>query len=81
MLRRYRSDPKHVLLEIPPEIDLDLTYVEKPLAILDREERLPHNKSIPLIKVKWSRHSVKEATWEREEDMRAQFPQLFLPRK
>ena len=81
MLRRYRSDPMHVLLEIPPEIDLDLTYVEEPLAILDREGRIQHNKSIPLVKVHWNRHLVKEATWEHEEDMRAQFPQLFIPSK
>ena len=74
MLRRYRSDPTHVLQEIPVEIAEDMTYVEEPRAILDRKERVLRNKRIPLVKVQWSRHSPQEATWEREEDMRAKFP-------
>ncbi len=77
MLRRYRSDPMHVLQEIPVSITQDMTYIEEPKAILDTEERVLRNKKIPLVKVQWSKHSPQEATWEREEDMRVQFPKLF----
>ena len=30
-----------------------------------------------LIKVLWSNHSIQEATWELEEEMREKHPQLF----
>ena len=51
MLRRYRSDPLHVVsLEII-ELIPDLTYEEVPVEILAREVRKLRNKRIPLIKV------------------------------
>ena len=77
MLRRYRSDPSHILQKQPIELKEDLTYEEKPIGILARDEKVLRNKVIPLVKVLWSNHSREEATWEREEDMRAQYPHLF----
>ena len=35
------------------------------------------NKRIPLVKVLWRKHKTEEATWESEETMRQQYPQLF----
>jgi len=28
-------------------------------------------------KILWQQHSVQEATWEREDEMRSKYPQLF----
>jgi hypothetical protein len=33
-----------------------------------------------LCKVKWSHHSEEEATWEREEELKAEFPSFFSDR-
>ncbi|XP_049364539.1 uncharacterized protein LOC125829347 [Solanum verrucosum] len=77
MLRRYRSDPSHVLLVESIEVNPDLTYDEEPILIQAREVKQLRNKRIPLVKVLWRNHSGKEATWEREEDMRTQYPHLF----
>nr|XP_009597380.1 uncharacterized protein LOC104093357 [Nicotiana tomentosiformis] len=77
MLRRYRSDPSHVLPIEFIEVNPDLTYGEEPIQILARELKELRNKSIPLVKVLWKNHSGEEATWEREEDMRIQYPNLF----
>jgi hypothetical protein len=44
----------------------DLTYKEHPVKILDTSE-----------KVQWSHHSEDEATWEREDELKEEFPQLF----
>ncbi|XP_057985281.1 uncharacterized protein LOC131170230 [Hevea brasiliensis] len=77
MLRRYRSDPSHVLPLESIEVSSDLTYDKEPVAILARETKQLRNKQIPPVKVLWRNHSRKEATWEREEDMRRQHPQLF----
>ena len=55
----------------------DLSYEEKPVQILAREEKVLRNKVVPLVKVLWRNHKTKEATWERENDMKDQYPKLF----
>ncbi|XP_049406064.1 uncharacterized protein LOC125869649 [Solanum stenotomum] len=77
MLRRYRSDPSHVLLVESIEVNPDLTYNKEPIRIEAREVKQFRNKRTPLVKVVWRNHSGKEATWKREEDMRTQYPHLF----
>ncbi|XP_049391536.1 uncharacterized protein LOC125855934 [Solanum stenotomum] len=77
MLRRYRSDPSHVLPVESIEVNLDLTYNEEPILIQAREVKQLRNKRIPLVMVLWRNHSRKEDTWEREEDMRTQYPHLL----
>ncbi|KAL2230915.1 UNVERIFIED_CONTAM: Transposon Tf2-11 polyprotein [Sesamum indicum] len=78
MLRRYRSDPSHTLHEPEMEISEGLTYVEELMEILDRSIKKLRNKEISMVKVKWSHHSPREATWEVEENMREKYPYLFL---
>ena len=70
MLRKYIPDPSHVLTEQPVEIQENLTYEEEPVQILDRQEQVLRNKTIPLVKVLWRSHSIEEATWETEAQMR-----------
>jgi len=76
-LRRYISDPSHILQ--PEEVQLkdDLTYEEVPVRILDRQDRVLRNKMVPLVKVLWWNHKVEEATWELKFAMRQKYPQLF----
>ena len=77
MLHKYISDPSHVLEA--PEIELrdDLSYEEQLVQILDREEKELRNKTISLVKVVWRNHLIEEAIWEREDQMRSQYPYLF----
>ncbi|KAL0543964.1 hypothetical protein IC582_019074 [Cucumis melo] len=77
MLRRYVADPTHVVDFEPLQINEDLSYKEQPVEILAREVKMLHNRGISLVKVLWRNHGVEEATWEREEDLRAQYPELF----
>jgi hypothetical protein len=55
----------------------DLTYSERPIKILDAAERVTHNKVIKMCKVQWSHHTEDEATWEHEEEPRADQPEFF----
>jgi hypothetical protein len=55
----------------------NLTYVEYPIKILDTLTRVTRNKVIKMCKVQWSHHGEDEATWEREEELRIDFPHLF----
>jgi hypothetical protein len=61
------------------ELDVhdDLTYVENPVKILDTLERITRSKKICMCKVQWSPHAEDEATWEIEDELQAEFPQLF----
>ncbi|KAA0052789.1 pol protein [Cucumis melo var. makuwa] len=77
MLRKYVSDPSHVVDYEPLEIDENLTYTEQPVGVLAREVKMLRNREIPLVKVLWQNHRVEEATWEREDDMRSCYPELF----
>ncbi|KAL0546091.1 hypothetical protein IC582_015996 [Cucumis melo] len=77
MLRKYVPDPSHVVDYEPLEIDESLSYVEQPVEVLAREVKTLRNKQIPLVKVLWRNHRVEEATWEREDDMRSRYPELF----
>jgi hypothetical protein len=56
----------------------DLTYTERLIRILDTAERVTRNKVIKMCKVQWSHHTEDEATWEHEEELRTDYPKLFL---
>jgi hypothetical protein len=58
-------------------VNEDLTYSEYPVRILETSHRITQSKVINMCKVQWSHHSEDEATWEREDELRAEFPQLF----
>ena len=59
------------------EVQEDLTYVEKPVQILEVADRVTRRKTIRMCKVRWDHHSEEEATWEREDDLVAKYPELF----
>ena len=69
MLRKYISNPSHVLRDQPVELKEDLTYEERPVQIVDRNDQVLRNKVIPLVKVLWMNHGRGEATWKREDQM------------
>ena len=77
MLRRYKSDISHVVSLETIELRPDLTYEEEPVEILAREVKEFRKKRIPLVKVLWRNHNTEEDTWESEEVMWQQYPQLF----
>ncbi|KAG8473027.1 hypothetical protein CXB51_034902 [Gossypium anomalum] len=79
MLRRYRSDPTHVVPVAEIDVQTDLTFEEEPVQILDRDVKVLRKKFVPLVKVLWRNHGREEATWEPEEAMQQQYPHLFGP--
>ena len=77
MLRKYVSDPTHVLSYEGLELDHDLTYEEKPVQIMDKKDKVLRNKTITLVKVLWRNSKSEEATWELESNMRDKCLELF----
>ena len=60
-------------------IDLndDLTYRDRPLRVLEENVRVTRKRAIKFLKIQWTNHSEEEATWEREEDIRKEFPDFL----
>ncbi|XP_073136980.1 uncharacterized protein [Henckelia pumila] len=73
----YVADESRILHPTEVQLDQDLSYVERPLRILDMKDKVLRNKSIPLMMVQWQRRGTEEATWELESQMRAEHPELF----
>ncbi|CAL8175282.1 unnamed protein product [Prunus armeniaca] len=61
MLRKYISDPSHVLESQPIELKDDLSYVKQPVQILDWKIQVLCSREIPLVKVLWRSHAMEEA--------------------
>ena len=78
MLMKYISDPSHVLNYEPLKIKDNLTYEEVPIQILDRKDQVLLTKTISLVKVLWKNHTVVEAAWEREDEIKSNYPELFV---
>nr|CAD1844287.1 unnamed protein product [Ananas comosus var. bracteatus] len=76
-LRKYVFHPSHVIDFTPLKIGEDLSYEERPVRILVRESRKLRNRVIPFVKVQWSNHEEREATWEPETVMKESYPYLF----
>ncbi|KAA3484666.1 hypothetical protein EPI10_006738 [Gossypium australe] len=77
MLRRYRSEPYHIILIEEIEVRLDLSFEEELKQILDREVNVLRRKRIPLVK----NLRLEGAMWEPEDAIHQQYPHQFRPGK
>jgi hypothetical protein len=55
----------------------DLTYQEYPVKILDTLEKVTRNNRYKMCKVQWSNHTKEEATWEKEDQLKEEFSDIF----
>ena len=77
MLRKYVHDPSHILQHLKVEYAPMGREEVRPVRILDARDKQLRNKTIRLVKVQWQGRSTEEATWEREDEVRANYPGLF----
>ena len=77
-LRRCLKEPEaqHVPVEAI-SLQKDLQYQEVPVKILDTVTKRTRNSEVRICRVQWSRHGEKEATWEREDALKKEYPYLF----
>ena len=67
----------HVLQWRDLELDVDATFEEKPVRIVDRRVQVLRGRTIPLVRVLWTHYGVEKAMWEREDEMRSRHSELF----
>ena len=77
MLRMYTLNPTHIVDWGEFVVDADGTFEEGLVRIMDSRERVLHGKTVRIVKVLWQHRGVKEATWESEDTVRANYPFLF----
>ncbi|XP_077226462.1 uncharacterized protein LOC143859697 [Tasmannia lanceolata] len=77
MLRKYISDPNHVIELEPLNLREDLSFEEQPIRTVDCKDQVLRRRTILYVKVQWRNHSEREATWELEEKMKLKYMFLF----
>ncbi|KAK6131144.1 hypothetical protein DH2020_035112 [Rehmannia glutinosa] len=73
---KYIADPSHIINHEELDVSNNLAYEESPVAILGKKVHKLRNREVPLVLVQWSRHGREEATWEREEEIIAKYPNI-----
>ena len=77
MLQRYTPDPAQVVDWGEIEVDMNGTFEEGPVCIMNNQDQVLQCKTVSLVRVLWRHRGVEESTWEREDMMRATYPFLF----
>ncbi|XP_040931903.1 uncharacterized protein [Gossypium hirsutum] len=70
MLRRYQSDPSHIVSIEEIKVRQDLTFKKETIQILDHDIKVLRRNSILLVKVLWWNYGTEEAMWEPENSIR-----------
>nr|GEU79428.1 reverse transcriptase domain-containing protein [Tanacetum cinerariifolium] len=58
-------------------LDDKLSFVKEPVEIMDREVKQLKQSRILIVKVRWNSKRGPEFTWEREDEIHAEYPHLF----
>jgi hypothetical protein len=70
-LKKCLKSPVDVVLPEVTSLELDLTYTEHPIKILDQKDHVTRCKTVKFFKFQWSNNSEEEPTWENEDFLRS----------
>jgi hypothetical protein len=76
-LRKCLRVPKEQMPLEELTIGKDITYQEYPVKILDTSEKIIGNNRYKMCIVQWSNHTEEEATWEKEDQLKTEFHDIF----
>ena len=75
-LRKYVSDPSHIIMPDTIQLKDNLTFETMSVHIIDKRIKQLRGKQIPLVKILWNEVRG-DVTWELEEKIRRAYPYLF----
>jgi len=75
-LRKYISDPTHVIRPDTVILKNNLTFDAIPIQIMDKKVKELRGRQIPLLKVMWNEDNG-DITWKLEEKITNLYPYLF----
>ena len=58
-------------------VDDCMNYIERPVAVLDRNTKVLRKKVVSLVTVQWQHKKGLEWTWEPEDKKSEHYPELF----
>nr|GEU34077.1 putative reverse transcriptase domain-containing protein [Tanacetum cinerariifolium] len=76
-LKKCLSDEPLAILLDEVHIDDKLRFIEEPVELIDSEVKRLKQSCIPIIKVRWTSRRGPEFAWERKDQFRKKYPQLF----
>ena len=76
-LKRCLRIPDEAIAPTNIKLQLDLTYEEKPIRVLEEMERVTQSKVIKFYKVVWNNRSEQDSTWEQEDYLRELYPAFY----
>jgi hypothetical protein len=77
LLKKYIYDANHVIDWSVIRVEQEGVFQVHPVCILDRKIKQLRNRSIGLVKVQWTWYGPKDATWQHEDAMQAEYPHFF----
>jgi hypothetical protein len=77
LLNKYVHDPNHVIDWHMIQVEMKGYFQVQPIGVLDKKVKMLRNRVIELVKVQWTCYGPKDATWEHEDAMQAEYPHLF----
>jgi hypothetical protein len=78
-LKKCLKAPVDAVLPEVTLLEVDISYPEHPIKVLDQKDRVTRCKTIKFFKIQWSNHSEEEATWESEDFLHSRHPDFVLP--
>jgi hypothetical protein len=79
-LKRCLKPPADVVVEDAISLEPNLTYNAYPVKILEQQDWNTQKKTTRFYNVQWNGHPEDEATWERKDFLRSNFPELLPSR-
>nr|GFC92083.1 putative reverse transcriptase domain-containing protein [Tanacetum cinerariifolium] len=76
-LKKCLSDEPLAISLDEVHIDDKLRFIEEPVEDMDCEVKRLKQSLIPIIKFRWNSRRGPEFAWEREDQLRKKYPQLF----
>jgi hypothetical protein len=78
-LKKCLKAPMDVVLPEVTPLDVDLTYLDHPIKILDQKDHVTGRKTVKFFKVQWYNHLEEDVAWESEDFLHSHHPELELP--
>jgi hypothetical protein len=78
-LKKCLKAPVDIVLPEVTPLEVDLSYPEHPIKVLDQKDCVTRSKTIKFFKIQWSNHSEEEAAWESEDFLHSRHPDFVLP--
>lgn len=77
VLRKVVREPELIMQQPPSDLGKNLSALCQPVQISERQMKVVQGMTTSLVRVRWERDGIQEETWETENHLRIDYPELF----